>query len=244
MPTPGKPKQGDKVYIAVYSSMACLTASRPAFTMHQYTIIALCLILATSTVAQIPHNLSFEELTAYLPFVSINTDYILNDTRASEQLASAGDNPVTLFLSLNTPFEQYMAEPPPSAAAARVQTAHITDAALTSDTFQYFQIDGIHPSTSFNGTSFLTTRFNDTTYENVTGGAKIEVFRNETAFYVGTGINFKSRVIIPVCLLPSMAIAQLSYNTGSRIQRWYPPFGRPPYGATLQPQRHSHRAKH
>lgn len=51
----------------------------------------------------------------------------------------------------------------------------------------------------------MKTRFNDTQYEHVTGGQKIKVFRNETAFYVGTGIGFKSNVVIPVCPLMSRA---------------------------------------
>ena len=54
--------------------------------------------------------------------------------------------------------------------------------ALESDLLQYVQIDGVRPSTTFNGTQFLQTRFNDTTYENVTGRERIEVFRNETSF--------------------------------------------------------------
>ena len=45
----------------------------------------------------------------------------------------------------------------------------------------------------------MRTRFNDTQYEHVSGGQNIEVFRSETAFYVGTGIGFKSNVLIPAC---------------------------------------------
>ena len=151
--------------------------------------------------AQIPTNLTFHELTTqYLPFVSINADYIFNDTRASQQLANAVDNPVTIFLSLNTPFLQFEATSPPSGAAGQIEAASVTSAVLNSDLFQYLQLDGLHHSTSFNGTSFMRTRFNATQYEHVTGGQKIEVFRNETAFYVGTGIGFKSNVLIPACI--------------------------------------------
>ncbi|CAF9906920.1 hypothetical protein IMSHALPRED_005392 [Imshaugia aleurites] len=149
--------------------------------------------MAAVTIAQIPTNLTFHDLTTkYLPFVSINTAYIFNDSRASQQLADAVINPVTIFLSLNTPFQQYEATPPPNDAAGQIEAASVTSVALNSDLLQYLQIDGLHRSTSFNGTSFMRTRFNDTQYEHVTGGQNIEVFRNETAFYVGTGIGFKS----------------------------------------------------
>lgn len=163
-----------------------------------YRYIAFSLAMAATSMAQIPTNLTFHQLTSqYLPFISINTAYILNDTSASQQLADAVDNPVTIFLSLNTPFQQYEATPPPSGAAGQIEAASVTNAALNSDLFQYLQLDGLHLSTSFNGTSFMRTRFNDTQYEHVTGGQSIEVFRNETAFYVGTGIGFKSNVLIP-----------------------------------------------
>lgn len=163
-----------------------------------YRYVALSLAMAATSMAQIPTNLTFHELTTqYLPFISLNTAYIFNDTRASQQLANAVDNPVTIFLSLNTPFQQFEATPPPSGAAGQIEAASVTSAALNSDLFQYLQLDGLHRSTSFNGTSFMRTRFNDTQYEHVTGGQNIEVFRNETAFYVGTGIGFKSNVLIP-----------------------------------------------
>lgn len=156
--------------------------------------------MAATSMAQIPTHLTFHELTTqFLPFISINTAYIFNDTRASQQLANAVENPVTIFLSLNTPFQQYEATPPPNKAAGQIEGASATSVALNSDLFQYLQLDGLHPSASFNGTSFMRTRFNDTQYEHVTGGQKIEVFRNQTAFYVGTGIGFKSNVLIPVC---------------------------------------------
>ena len=159
--------------------------------------------MAAASVAQIPTNLTFHELTTqYLPFISINTEYIFNDTRASQQLANAVDNPVTIFLSLDLAFQQFEATPPSSPAAGQIEAASVTNVALNSDLFQYLQLDGLHPSTSFNGTNFMRTRFNDTRFEQVTGGQKIEVFRNESAFYVGTGIDFKSDVVIPVC--PSM----------------------------------------
>lgn len=165
-----------------------------------YRHVAFSLALAATSMALIPTNLTFHELTTqYLPFISINTAYIFNDTRASQQLASAVDNPVTIFLSLNLPFQQFEATPPPSAAAGEIEAASVTSVALNSDLFQYFQLDGLHPSTSFKGASFMKTRFNDTRYENVTGGQKIEVFRNATAFYVGTGIGLKSNIVIPVC---------------------------------------------
>ena len=163
--------------------------------------------MAVTSLAQIPTNLTFHELTTqYLPFISINTDYIFNDTRASQQLANAVDNPVTIFLSLNLPFQHFLAAPPPSAAAGQIETASVTNVALNSDLFQYLQLDGLHRSTSLKGASFMKTRFNDTQYEHVTGGQKIKVFRNETAFYIGTGIGFKSNIVIPVCT--SMSIAR------------------------------------
>lgn len=154
--------------------------------------------------AQIPTNLTFHYLTTqYLPFIFINTAYIFNDIMASQQLANAVANPVTIFLSLNTPFQQYEAAPPPSAAAGQIEAASLSSPTLSSDTLQYFQLDGLHRSTSFNGTSFMRTRFNDTQYERVTGGQNIKVSCNETAFYVGTGIGFKSNVLIPACTLIS-----------------------------------------
>lgn len=173
--------------------------------MYQYVTFSLA--MAAISLAQIPTNLTFHELTTqYLPFISTNTKYIFNDSRASQQLANAVDNPVTIFLSLDLPFQQFQATPPPSGAAGQIETASVTNVALNSDLFQYLQLDGLHRSTSFKGASFVKTRFNDTQYEHVTGGQKIEVFRNETAFYVGTGIGFKSNVVIPVC--PPMSTAR------------------------------------
>ena len=170
-----------------------------------YRYVAFSLAMAATSVAQIPTNLTFRELTTqYLPFVSINTEYIFNDTRASQQLATAVDNPVTIFLSLDLSFQQFQATPPPSRAAGEIEAASVASVALNSDLFQYLQLDGLHPSSSFKGANFVRTRFNDTKFEHVTGGQKIEVFRNETAFYVGTGIGFKSNVVIPVRHLMSM----------------------------------------
>ena len=83
--------------------------------------------MAAVTIAQIPTNLTFHDLTTkYLPFVSINTAYIFNDSRASQQLADAVINPVTIFLSLNTPFQQYEATPPPNDAAGQIEAASVT----------------------------------------------------------------------------------------------------------------------
>ena len=172
-----------------------------------YRYVAFSLAVAATSMAQIPTNLTFRELTTqYLPFISINTAYIFNDTRATQQLANAINDPVTIFLSLDLLFQQFEATPPPNSEAGRIETASVTNAAVNSDLFQYLQLDGLHRSTSFNGKSFMKTRFNDTQYEQVTGGQKIEVFRNKTAFYVGTGIGFKSNVMIPVC--PSMSTAK------------------------------------
>ena len=164
--------------------------------MFQY--VAFSLAMAAATMAQIPTNLTFRELTTqYLPFVSIHTGYIFNDTRASHQLANAVDNPVTIFLSLDIPFQQFIAVPQPE-----IEKTTVADAALSSDTLQYFQLDNIQKSASFvEGKTFPITRFNDTKYEHVTKGQAMEVFRNATAFYVETGIGFKSNVIIPVCPL-------------------------------------------
>ncbi|KAK3172362.1 hypothetical protein OEA41_005683 [Lepraria neglecta] len=158
-----------------------------------YRHLTLVLAIASTTLAQIPTNTSFQDLTSYLPFISVNTAYIANDTRASAQLANAPANPITIFLTtLDVPFTQFIAEPLPSGVAGQIEGVNIANKPLTSGLLQYLQIDGLHLSSSFNGTQFLTTRFNDTKYESVTGGAKIEVFRNETAFYIGTGISFKS----------------------------------------------------
>ena len=165
-----------------------------------YRYFAFSLAVAATTVAQIPTTLTFHQLTTqYLPFVSINTDYIFNDTRASEQLANATNDPVTIFLSLNLAFEQFLATPPPDAAAGQIETSSATSVDLNSDLFQYLQLDGVHLSTTFNQTTFMRTRFRDHRYENVIGGQNIEIFRNESAFFVGTGIGFKSNVVIPAC---------------------------------------------
>ena len=165
-----------------------------------YRYFAFSLALAATTVAQIPTDLTFHQLTTqYLPFISINTDYIFNDTHASEQLANATNDPVTIFLSLNTPFQQLLATPPPSVAAGQIETKYSTNADLNSNLLQYLQLDGIHLSATFNGTSFMRTRFKNYLYEVVIGGQNIEVFRNESAFFVGTGIGFKSNVVIPAC---------------------------------------------
>jgi len=166
------------------------------------------LAAAATTLAQIPTNLSFKTLvTDYLPFISLNTEYILNDTIARAQLANALKDPVTISLTLNTPFTQYIATPPPSAAAGAIEAASAANATLNSDLFQYLQVDGLHPSTSFDGTNLLTTRLTAAPFNLTTQGNKIEVFRNKIAFYIGTGIGFKSNVLIPVCLAPPSPIS-------------------------------------
>ena len=162
--------------------------------MLQYLVLALA--MAAVGLAQIPTDLPFQRLTEYYPFISLSAAPIANDTRASENLASP--NSTTIFLSLNAAFEQFLAQPPSSPAAGQIESVNFANPALTSDLFQYLQLDGLRPSTSFNGTSFVTTRLNNSTYNHVSGGAKIQVFRNETAFYIKTGINFKSNVVIPV----------------------------------------------
>lgn len=92
--------------------------------------------MAALSLAQIPSNLTFHELTTqYLPFISANTEYIFNDSRASQQLANAVDNPVTIFMSLDLPFQQFQATPLPSGAAGQIETASIRNVALNSDLF-------------------------------------------------------------------------------------------------------------
>ena len=157
--------------------------------MHLYLPLLLTLSatlttaqLTPNSTSQLPTNASFGELIAYLPFVSITASYFLADPRASNQLATAPSNPVTVFINLDLPFQQFLETPLTPGVAGETETANIDNGALTSDLLQYLQIDGVRPSTTFNGTQFLLTRFNDTMYENVTGGQRIEVFRNETSF--------------------------------------------------------------
>ncbi|KAK0512155.1 hypothetical protein JMJ35_005283 [Cladonia borealis] len=153
--------------------------------------------LTPNSTSQLPTNASFQDLIAYLPFINTTASFFLADPRASNQLATAPSNPVTIFIDLDLPYQQFLETPLPPGLAGETENASVSNEALQSDLLQYLQIDGVRPSTTFNGTQFLQTRFNDTTYENVTGGERIEVFRNETNFYIGTGINFKSNVLIP-----------------------------------------------
>ena len=157
--------------------------------MHLY--LPLLLTLAATLVTaqlppystfQLPTNASFHDLIAYLPFVNITASYFLSDPRASIQVATAPSNPVTVYIPLDLPFQQFLATPLPPGVAGETETANINNGVLNSDLWQYLQIDGARASTTFNGTQFLQTRFNNTTYENVTGGQRIEVFRNETSF--------------------------------------------------------------
>ena len=188
--------------------------------VKMYRHVAFSLAFAATSMAQIPTNLTFHELTTqYLPFISINTDYIFNDTRASQQLANAKNDPVTIFLSLNIPFEQFLNTPPPNQAAGEIEKASQVDATANSDLFQYIQLDGLHRSTSFSGTSILKTRFNDTQREHVTGGQKLVVYRNDTSFYMETGIGFKSNVVIPVSYLNEYSpfVPLMKHRTSSSL---------------------------
>ena len=92
-----------------------------------YRHLTLVLAIASTTLAQIPTNTSFQDLTSYLPFISINTAYIANDTRASAQLANALANPVTIFLNLDVPFTQFIAGPLPSEVAGQIEGANIAN---------------------------------------------------------------------------------------------------------------------
>ena len=156
--------------------------------MHPYLPLLLTLS-ATLTAAQgtpnstslLPTNASFNELISYLPFISTTTSYLLTDPRASNQLAQAPSNPVTVFINLDVPFQQFLATQL-TGTAGQIENASINNAALNSDLVQYLQVDGVRATSSFSGAEFLQTRFNDTTYMNVTGGQRIEVFRNETSF--------------------------------------------------------------
>lgn len=162
--------------------------------MHPLPI--LLLTLSATALAQFPVNLSFVELTSqYLPFISLNTAYVANDTLASSRLANASYHPVTIFLSLDLPFFQFLAEPPSTPAAGQVEQAHYGNPSSNADVLQYLQLDGIHKSTSFNGTSFVKTRLQN----KVSGGAKLKVSRNATSFYIESGLGFVSNVLIPVC---------------------------------------------
>ena len=156
--------------------------------MHLHLPLLLTLSAALTTAqgppnstSLLPTDASFNDLISYLPFISTTTSYLLADPRASNQLAQAPLNPVTVFINLNVPFQQFLAIPL-TGAAGEIETANVNNAVLTSDLFQYLQVDGVRASNTFNGTEFLQTRFNDTTYMNVTGGQRIEVFRNETSF--------------------------------------------------------------
>ena len=157
--------------------------------MHLYLplLLTLSATLTTAQLApistfQLPINASFRDLIAYLPFVNITASDFLADPRASNQLATAPSDPVTVFFTSDLPFPQFLETPLPPGVAGETETASLNNGALDSDLFQYLQVDGARASTTFNGTQFLQTRFNDTTYENVTGGQRIEVFRNETRF--------------------------------------------------------------
>lgn len=68
-----------------------------------YIHLILVLAIASTTLAQIPNSTSFQDLTSYLPFASINAAYVANDTHASTQIANAAAIPVTIFLTLDVP---------------------------------------------------------------------------------------------------------------------------------------------
>lgn len=167
-----------------------------SITLKMHLVAILLLALGATALARIPTDLSFVELTfRYLPFVSLNTAYLANDNLASHQLANARNDPVTIFLSPDLPFLQFLAEPPLNTAASRVEQARYEDPQFSEKLLQYSQLDGAHKSTSFNGTSFLTTRLKN----EATGyRAKMKVFRNATNFYVKPGLGYVSNVLVRV----------------------------------------------
>ncbi|MCJ1339964.1 hypothetical protein MMC09_005256 [Bachmanniomyces sp. S44760] len=154
------------------------------------------------TLAQIPPNLDFADFTKYLPFCSNSLSYMLNSSVNPTTYANADG--LTVFLTLDFPFFEFLAKGLPGGVIGQIETKNLANIELLDGLFSLFQVPGQYPSASINGTEFLTTRFTDPKYNFVTGGAKLLVHRDATSFYIKTGLNLISDVVIP----------DLKYNGG------------------------------
>ena len=135
----------------------------------------------------IPFNVTLEQLgKTYLPYLSENIEFLLSDPNTSDQLARAETNPVTIFMT-----NKSLPEIAEFFPAWRPDVEWFEQAL---DMFQYIQVDGVHKSTSFNGTKILQTRFIDSMKRNTS----LSVFRSDTEFWVKSGLVAIANITVPV----------------------------------------------
>ena len=167
--------------------------------MFQFTSFVFIIAIVQIVQAQIPSNVTFEQLgKSYLPDLSDNIEFILADPITSDQLARAETNSVTIFISNESLVWQAVLMPPWRPEDELSEQVH--------DLFQYMQVDGVHKSTSFNGTETLQTRFIDSSLSEMKRNTSLLVFRNDTEFWVKSGSGAIANVTVPVRIftLPSV----------------------------------------
>lgn len=148
--------------------------------------------------AQIPNDLSFADLAKYLPYASASTGVILNSPALAAQVAAASNN-ITIFLTFDIPLQQFIATPPApgvSPAALAIEAANAKNPTLNTNLFQFLQLQGLYSANALNGTNFFPTAFTSGPYNHISGGQKLGVFKNSTNFYIRSGIDFSSNVLI------------------------------------------------
>lgn len=164
--------------------------------MHLHTIALL--LLATVGLAQYPLGPNITDLALTYQF-DIGEGFFESDPQAKAILN--GPKKVTVLAVLNIPFETYVARllaSPPTESNNLLKT-EAQNNTLNGELVRYLLLDGVYSSASlFGGLKFLPSFLVDRRTYLLSQPAKVGILNDEKNFYIRTGQNFTSDIVLKV----------------------------------------------
>lgn len=151
----------------------------------------------------------------------------------SNPLTSAiltGPSKVTIIVPFNIPIDTFLPrlEAGPSTEASRAAIANVENPNNLSNLLRYLILKGTHPAASLaSGWSFLPSSLDDPKMFPLSKPATLGVFSDATNFFIRSGNNFTSNVMIKVCHLYFLHGKFLPNLKGPNIRLGYPVQQRP-----------------
>lgn len=167
-----------------------------SLTMYLYTIVLL--FLAAVGLAQYPLGPNITDLALTYQF-DVGLGFFENDPQARAILN--GPKKVTVLTVLNIPFNTYVArlQAAPPSDAKDLLINGVLNLTLDSELVRYLILDGVYSSASlFGGLKFLPSFLVDRRTYLLSQPAKVGIFNDKTGFYIRTGENFTSDIVLKV----------------------------------------------
>lgn len=185
------------------------------FYMHLFT--AFLLVVLATVRAQTPHCSSNSNISDVALFYQIDAGISLLNGNSRAKALLNGPTKVTVLTTLNIPLYQYFEGliPGPLSPAAKVAELGRTAAAELTDIFRYLILNGTFDSTSFKeGFNFVPSSLFDPPKYHHSQPAKIGIYIDDLNFYVRSGQNRTSKIVLKVrrLSLESLSPATLIKN--------------------------------